>query len=112
MRQYNAKIQGCTTPLRRQNEDYQLAIKQYQPQRATVLAREIAQNRACIAENTVYYREHLLYHDMMQNSQTKIQKRITYLEAHRERIAQHYEILKPQLLRELYTVSQTLQANF
>lgn len=109
---YNTKIQECNLPLTTLNTSYQSAIKLYQYQQTTSLSREIAQNRACIAENTVYYKEHSLYRDMMQSSITNLQKKVTYISSQQQTIAQHYEILKPQLLKELYNVSNTLQSNF
>lgn len=112
IKSYTAKIQTCNLPIEEKNKSYQNAVLSYQYQQANNLSQEIAQLRACVAENTVYYKQHLLYKDMMDNSFNALQKKIVYLDQQKDTIAKHYEILKPQLLKQLYDVSQTLQANF
>ncbi|MDR0607966.1 MAG: hypothetical protein LBG52_06605 [Candidatus Peribacteria bacterium] len=44
--------------------------------------------------------------------QAVLQKRVEYVETNQDKIVRYYEILKPQLLKELYAISQTLEENF
>ena len=94
------------------NADFTAAVQSYDFRSARSLAQQIASQRACIAENTVYYTEHLLYRDTTLSLQTTLQKRVEYLTLHKENIIAYYDVLKPQLLKELYDISQTLEVNF
>jgi hypothetical protein len=41
-----------------------------------------------------------------------MQKKANYLSENKYKIAKYYEILKPDLLKELYEISKTVEANF
>jgi hypothetical protein len=109
---YTAKIQECEAPIAQYNADFSLAVQQGDGILSRKVAQKIAQGRACIAENGVYYREHLWYRDSLVASQTALQKRVAYLMANEEKIIKYYDMLKPQLLQELYEVSRVLEVNY
>ncbi|MDR2415958.1 MAG: hypothetical protein LBD75_05125 [Candidatus Peribacteria bacterium] len=109
---YTAQIQECETPIAQYNADFSLAVQQGQVSLAEQLVQNVASLRACIAENGVYYRAHLLYRDTLMASQTALQKRVDYLVINEERIIKWYDMLKPQLLKELYEVSRVLEVNY
>ena len=75
------------------------------------MVEEIADLRACVAKNQVYAKAHTSYASIS-NSADNLQKRADYLRENREKIAKYYEILKPDLLKELYNISQRINANF
>ena len=75
------------------------------------LMEEIADLRACVARNEVYAKAHASYASVS-NSANSLQKRVDYLTENKEKIAKYYEILKPDLLKELYDISKTVESNF
>jgi hypothetical protein len=103
---------SCEAPITDLNKDFTRAVQEYDYPLASSLSQQIAKLRACAAENAVYYKEHLGYRDGVNALQTVLQKRVEYVEEHQEAIVKYYEILKPQLLKELYAISQTLEGNF
>ena len=110
--EYSRKIKDCETPINKLNVDFTAAVQRYDFTASRALSQEIATLRSCIAENTVYYKEHLVYRDSTLSFQTTLQKRVDYLTTNKEKIITYYDILKPQLLKELYDISQTLEVNF
>jgi hypothetical protein len=110
--EYNNKIKDCETPINQLNTDFTLAIQRYDFVSSQQISATIATKRACIAENTVYYREHIAYRESTLAVQTSLQKRVDYIITNKEKIAQYYTLLKPQLLKELYDISQTLEVNY
>ena len=110
--EYIMTINTCESPIKRLNDDFTLAVQQYDFTTAHSLSQQVASLRVCIAENTVYYKEHLLYRDSTLSLQTTLQKRVDYLTTHKANIITYYDMLKPQLLKELYDISQTLEVNF
>jgi hypothetical protein len=72
------------------------------------VARSIAELRACMAENEVYYKEHLSYREGLSGVQAILQKKVEYLLANEEKIVKYYDMLKPQLLQELYEISKKI----
>jgi hypothetical protein len=83
-------------------------VKNYNYNRAESIAKEIAELRACVARNEVYAKAHASYASSSK-SLTTLQKRVEYLSKNREKIAKYYEILKPDLLKELYDISKTVE---
>jgi hypothetical protein len=110
--QYSKKIQDCEQPIKQENASFTTAVQRYDFASAQRLSQHIAELRGCIAENTVYYKEHVLYRDTTLPLQTTLQKKIDYLTTNKERIARYYEMLKPQLLQDLYAISRTLEVNY
>jgi hypothetical protein len=86
-------------------------VKNYNYEKAESIAKEIAELRACVARNEVYAKAHASYASSSKLLNT-IQKRAEYLSKNREKIAKYYEILKPDLLKELYDISKTVESNF
>ncbi len=109
---YQEKIKLCESEVTTLNADFQRAVKQYEWEKAEQIVKQIVEKRTCVAENTVYYKEHFLYNNMLQSSFTVLTKRLAYLQQQQDAILQYYDIMKPELLKELYTISQTIQANF
>ena len=109
---FDRKIKECEAPITQYNADFSRAVENYNYVSAQRISAQIADLRGCIAENTVLYRERVLYRDMLSSAKTALEKRITYIESQQDKIVSYYDILKPQLLKELYDVSQTLQVNF
>jgi hypothetical protein len=102
----------CEAPIIELNKDFTRAVQEYDFTLASSLSQQIAKLRACAAENAVYYKEHLWYREGVNSLQVMLQKRVDYVETHREKIIRYYDILKPQLLIELYAISHTLEVNF
>ncbi|MBO7094862.1 hypothetical protein J6V86_01435 [bacterium] len=86
-------------------------MKNFNYDKAESIAKEIAELRACIARNQVYAKAHESYLSSSK-SLNSLQKKIDYLSKNREKIAKYYEILKPDLLKELYDISKTVESNF
>ncbi len=83
-------------------------MKSYNYDRAEAISQEIAELRACVARNEVYAKAHASYASSSKSLNT-LQKRADYLFQNREKIAKYYEILKPDLLKELYDISKTVE---
>jgi hypothetical protein len=64
--------------------------------------------RACVARNEVYAKAHASYASTSKSLKT-LQKRADYLSQNRVKIAKYYEILKPDLLKELYNISKEVK---
>ena len=110
--EYAQNIQECEQPISQYNADFSMAVKASAYQSAHALSQKIAHLRACIAENTVYYKEHLLYRDFLVASQSVLQRKHDYLLQNKEKIVMYYQLMKPELLKELYDISLTLRDNY
>lgn len=108
---YKEKAKECEAPIKSKNSEFEEAVKSYNYEKAESIAQEIAELRACIARNEVYVRAHASYASAA-NSLNSLQKRADYLSENKEKIAKYYEILKPDLLKELYDISKTVEKNF
>jgi hypothetical protein len=108
---YNNEVQKCTTPIKWKNSEFSDAVKNYNYEKAESIAQEIAELRACIAKNEVYIKAHASYASSSKWLNT-LQKKADYLSQNKEKIAKYYEILKPDLLKELYDISKTVENNF
>ncbi|MDD2537565.1 MAG: hypothetical protein PHU61_03705 [Candidatus Absconditabacteria bacterium] len=109
---YATRISSCEQDIPTQNLLFNQALATYDYQTADRASKEIASLRACVAENTVYHTSHLVYKKQLVESSSVLQKKFTYLELNKVKIIQYYDLLKPQLLQELYAISQTLSANY
>lgn len=108
---YNNEAQKCETPIKWKNSEFSDAVMNYNYEKAESIAKEIAELRACVAKNEVFVRAHTTYATAA-NSSNSLQKKADYLSENKEKIAKYYEILKPDLLRELYDISKTVENNF
>lgn len=108
---YNNLAKECESPIKSKNTEFSNAIKSYNYEKAESIANEIAELRACIARNQVFAKAHASYASAA-NSLGNLQKRSKYLADNKEKIAKYYEILKPDLLKELYDISKTIDSNF
>ena len=108
---YKNVAKECESPIKEKNKAFENAVKSYDYEKAESIAEEIAELRACIAKNEVYAKAHSAYASSVWS--TKImQKKAEYLSENKYKIAKYYEILKPDLLKELYEISKTVEANF
>lgn len=105
---YNNEAKKCEAPIKWKNSEFSNAVKSYNYDKAETIAKEIAELRACIARNEVYAKAHASYASSSKSLNT-LQKRVDYLSKNREKIAKYYEILKPDLLKELYDISKTVE---
>ena len=105
---YNNEVKKCEAPIKWKNSEFSDAVKHYNYERAEIISREIAELRACAARNEVYAKAHASYVSSSKSLNT-LQKRADYLSQNREKIAKYYEILKPDLLKELYDISKTVE---
>lgn len=105
---YNNEAKKCEAPIKWKNSEFSDAVKNYNYDKAESIAKEIAELRACIARNEVYAKAHASYASSSK-SLNVLQKRAEYLSKNREKIAKYYEILKPDLLKELYEISKTVE---
>ena len=108
---YNNEAKKCEAPIKWKNSEFAEAVKNYNYDRAETISKEIAELRACVARNGVYAKAHASYLSSSK-ALNSVQKRADYLSKNREKIARYYEILKPDLLRELYDISKTVETNF
>ena len=105
---YNNEAKKCETPIKWKNSEFSNAVKNYNYDKAESIAEEIADLRACVARNEVYAKAHASYASSSKSIKT-LQKRVDYLSKNRDKIAKYYEILKPDLLKELYEISKTVE---
>ena len=105
---YNNEAKKCETPIKAKNSEFSDAVKSYNYNKAESIAKEIAELRACVARNEVYAKAHASYASSSK-SLDSLQKRVDYLSKNREKIAKYYEILKPDLLKELYDISKEVK---
>ena len=105
---YNSEARKCEEPIKEKNLGFSNAVKIYDYDKAEKIAEEIAELRACMARNEVFARAHASYASAFKSLDI-LQKRADYLSQNREKIAKYYEILKPDLLKELYDISKTVQ---
>jgi hypothetical protein len=105
---YNNEAKKCETPIKSKNSEFSDAVKNYNYDKAEAIAKEIAELRACVARNEVYAKAHASYASSSKSLNT-LQKRADYLSKNREKIAKYYEILKPDLLKELYNISKEVK---
>lgn len=105
---YNNEAKKCENPIKSKNSEFSDAVKNYNYDRAEAISKEIAELRACVARNEVYAKAHASYASSSK-SLNNLQKRVDYLYKNREKIAKYYEILKPDLLKELYDISKTVE---
>ena len=106
---YNNEAKKCEAPIKAKNSEFSNAVKNYDYEKAESIAQEIAELRACIARNQVYAKAHASYASSSKSVNT-LQKRVNYLSQNKEKIAKYYEILKPDLLKELYDISKTVKS--
>ena len=105
---YKSEAKKCETPIKSKNSEFSNAVKNYDYEKAEAISNEIAELRACVARNEVYAKAHASYASSSKSLNT-LQKRVEYLSKNREKIAKYYEILKPDLLKELYDISKTVE---
>ena len=105
---YKSEAKKCEAPIKSKNSEFANAVKSYDYDRAEAISQEIAELRACVARNEVYAKAHASYASSSKSLST-LQKRADYLSKNREKIAKYYEILKPDLLKELYDISKTVK---
>jgi len=105
---YKSEAKKCESPIKWKNSEFFNAVKNYDYEKAEAISKEIAELRACVAKNEVYAKAHASYTSSSKSLNT-LQKRVDYLSKNREKIAKYYEILKPDLLKELYDISKTVE---
>lgn len=108
---YKAEIKEYESKIKERNSAFSTAVKAYDYSLAEDIANEIAELRANIARNEVYIKAHTSYSSATNNLK-QLQRKIDYISTNKEKIAKYYEILKPDLLKELYDISQTVNVNF
>ena len=105
---YKSEAKKCEEPIKTKNSEFSDAVKNYNYDKAESISKEIAELRACVARNEVYAKAHASYTSSSKSLNT-LQKRADYLSKNREKIAKYYEVLKPDLLEELYDISKTVE---
>lgn len=105
---FNNEAKKCEAPIKWKNSEFSDAVKNYNYEKAEAVSKEIAELRACVARNEVFAKAHASYASSSKSLNT-LQKRVDYLSKNREKIAKYYEILKPDLLKELYDISKTVE---
>ena len=108
---YKDAAKECESKIKERNSAFSTAVKSYDYELAEWIADEIAELRACVAKNEVYAKAHASYASATKDL-TKLQNKINYISDNKSQIAKYYEILKPDLLKELYDISQTVNVNF
>lgn len=108
---YKNEVKRCEAPIKSKNSEFSNAVKSYNYEKAESISKEIAEMRACAARNEVYVKAHASYASAAK-SLSSLQKRVDYLSKNKQKIAKYYEILKPDLLKELYDISKVVDENF
>lgn len=108
---YEKAAKECSSQADSKNSEFSSAVKKGDYILAQKIADEIADLRACVASNQVQAKAHMTYWSSKKNI-SDLQKKVDYLSKNKETIAKYYEILKPDLLKELYDISQTVKVNF
>ena len=108
---YNKAAKDCESPIKSKNSEFSSAVKSYNYEKAEIISKEIAELRACVAKNQVYAKAHASYASASK-SLSSLQKKADYLVKNREKVAKYYEILKPDLLKELYEISKVVENDF
>lgn len=108
---YNNLAKECESPIKAKNSEFSNAVKSFDYERAETISNEIAELRACVAKNEVLAKAHATYASAARSAWNS-QKKIDYLTTNKEKIAKYYEILKPDLLKELYDISKTVNSGF
>lgn len=108
---FNNAAKECESPIKEKNSAFSEAVKAYNYEKAESIANEIAELRACISRNQVYAKAHASYSSAAK-SLWNLQKKVEYLSKNKDKIAKYYDILKPDLLKELYDISKTVDSNF
>ena len=108
---YTKDAKECSSQADSKNSEFSAAVKKWDYELAQKIANEIADLRACVATNQVQARAHMTYWSS-KKSVSDLQKKVDYLEKNKEKIAEYYDILNPDLLKELYDISQTVRVNF
>ncbi|MBQ7075033.1 hypothetical protein IJM86_08605 [bacterium] len=109
---YQNEVRNCEQNRAYENESFSKALADWNFEKAHQHSLNIAEMRACTAKNTVFWKEHLAYQNFYQSQTKHLEKKCRYIETNQEKIAQYYEIMKPDLLKELYDIAMTLQVNF
>ena len=105
---YKSEAKKCEEPIKWKNSEFSDAVKNYNYEKAKSISNEIAELRACVAKNEVYAKAHASYASSSK-SLDSLQKRAEYLSKNRKKIAKYYEVLKPDLLEELYDISKIVE---
>ena len=108
---YNNLAKGCESSIKLKNSEFSSAVLSYNYGKAETISSEIAELRACIAKNEVYAKAHASYASSV-SSLNGLQKKLEYISYNKEKISKYYEILKSDLLKELYDISKTVNSNF
>ena len=108
---YKAMVEECENPIKAKNLEFSDAVKTYNYEKAEAISAEIAELRAWVATNEVYVKAHSSYASTVK-SLNSLQNKIDYLSENKGKIAKYYEILKPDLLKELYDISKTVESDF
>lgn len=101
----------CSDQLEKANTDYRLALQSNDEMIFTTSTERATQARTCLAH---YQVERAALHSLERKRQAYlklIQARTDYLKKHQQMIVQHYDILDPNLLSELYQISKSLEAS-
>ena len=104
------KIQTCQNQLTTANQKYVTSLNsknEYQFNQAVDNAKKA---KRCIWEEQVNQSVEKTLLQQVQEYLTKIEKRHTYLKNNQALIIRHYDILKPSLLRELYSIAVELES--
>lgn len=99
----------CENALSQANTQYSEAFKANDELRFLTAVEKGKKARSCIAEYMVDTSALQALHEKAVHYTTLISRRAQYLTQNQNLIIQHYEVLKPQLLRQLQTIATDLQ---
>lgn len=109
---YDNQKELCNNSISENNELFNNAFSVWDFSLAHKYTEKIAESRACIAKNEVFKKEHQYYLKYYSSHSTHIKNKCNYITENKERIIQYYDIMKPELLKELYNISVVLEKNF
>ena len=109
---YKTKYAECSLNLDYYNNLFKTSFLEGDFNNAHNYAEKIAEIRSCEAKNLTYQKEHQYYKKFYTSQGPHLQKRCDYIAENKSKIIKYYEIMKPDLLKELYKISVTLETNF
>jgi len=104
------KIQTCQNQLTTANQKYVTSLNNRNEMQFKQSVESAKQAKRCIWEEQVNQSAIKSLLQQVQQYSTKIEKRHSYLRSNQSLIIRHYDILKPSLLKELYSIAVQLES--
>lgn len=108
IQQINNRMKNCQTDLTNANQSFNTSLKSRNENWFYDAVEKAKKARACLWEEQVNNNVTKTVLNMLEKYEIPTEKRVTYLRNNQSLIVKHYEILKPKLLSELYSIAVQL----